>query len=591
LPFRILYAAHANGTHHKLAMDALLELSGDDGEAWRRMFLAHAKLYLEGSKAPDKEFKDFKNHVLHPGDDFWGGAPEKVRNWYQHTVTALSEKNWSEAAYCAGVMSHYVTDPIQPFHTAQSKAENAIHRAAEWSISKSYGGLRRDALRRLPIETPTLPDGDAWIEDFVCQCAERSHEDYERLIAHYDITAGSVTPEDGYDTVGRNAIGVLLLYATSAHAQLLQRAITEAGVTPPRVQLTAASILAGLQMPLKWVLRKMEDAQEKAAVQAMYDELKLTGDVDETLPEDDRAVRDLHAREVLAKRHDQRAKARLRRVQSARDTRRRAEANGGGLSAVANPGEASKTAAAHERSRSMTAFGSIAPSQVQAQAQAQAATPKSPVSGKPETLAKLQPRGEQPQVRQQQSTNISVSDSVPASEHPAPRPAMQKVVAPHVAAVDQPDVSETRRNKPVRFFLERDSDIVDAPSIGPKTAGRLRPHGLLTVGDLLDCDAEHIARAVGVRHITASSIADWRTQSLLVMTIPELRGTHAQLLVGAGYTSPTDIALASPDDVCAKVLHFAQSTDGKRLLRDGAAPDIEKIKMWTENAQFARAAA
>ena len=130
------------GTHHKLALDALRHLKCMDADLWQRLFLAHAKLYLEGSKAPDNEFKDFKNHVLHTRDGYWGGAPEKVRSWYHHLVEALAQQDWPTAVYCAGVLSHYYTDPLHPFHTAQSEAENNIHRAVEWSISKAYDELR-----------------------------------------------------------------------------------------------------------------------------------------------------------------------------------------------------------------------------------------------------------------------------------------------------------------------------------------------------------------------------------------------------------------------------------------------------------------
>ena len=43
----------------------------------------NAKIYLDGSKAPDKEFKDFKNHVLHTRDGYWeldhiGQVPDLV---------------------------------------------------------------------------------------------------------------------------------------------------------------------------------------------------------------------------------------------------------------------------------------------------------------------------------------------------------------------------------------------------------------------------------------------------------------------------------------------------------------------------------
>ena len=75
LLFKVVYAAHANGTHHKLALDALRYLECDQGDAWRAVFLKHVEAYLDGAKAPDKEFKDFKNHVLHVRDNYWGEWP------------------------------------------------------------------------------------------------------------------------------------------------------------------------------------------------------------------------------------------------------------------------------------------------------------------------------------------------------------------------------------------------------------------------------------------------------------------------------------------------------------------------------------
>ena len=97
LLFRIVYAAHANGTHHKLALDALRGLDGPDAEGWRRLFLKHAETYMQGAKAPDDEFKDFQNHVLHVRDGFWGGAADMVEAWYGKLVEALRAGQWSEA--------------------------------------------------------------------------------------------------------------------------------------------------------------------------------------------------------------------------------------------------------------------------------------------------------------------------------------------------------------------------------------------------------------------------------------------------------------------------------------------------------------
>jgi hypothetical protein len=175
LLYRIIYAAHANGTHHKLALDALMKLEHPQAEAWRNVMLKHVTLLLDGSKDPDNVFKDFKNHVLHVKDGYWGGAPEKVQNWYQHLVAALKEQNWSEAAYAAGVLSHYYTDPIHPFHTGQTAAENNIHRAVEWSINRSYDALKGIAdAEHAEIDVP-IPQGADWLKEMTCDGAEFSH--------------------------------------------------------------------------------------------------------------------------------------------------------------------------------------------------------------------------------------------------------------------------------------------------------------------------------------------------------------------------------------------------------------------------------
>src|SRR5262245_59529730 len=67
LLFRVIFSTACSSTHHKLALDALRHLRGPETEAWTNLFLKHYETYLEGSKAPDNTFKDFKNHVLHVG--------------------------------------------------------------------------------------------------------------------------------------------------------------------------------------------------------------------------------------------------------------------------------------------------------------------------------------------------------------------------------------------------------------------------------------------------------------------------------------------------------------------------------------------
>ena len=528
LLFRIVYATQAKGTHHKLALDALGHLANKDADAWARVFLKHADLYLEGSKAPDDEFKDFKNHVLHVRDNYWGGAPEKVLSWYGHLVEALQRKDWPQAAYAAGVMSHYYTDPIMPLHTAQSEAENNVHRAIEWSINRSYDALRAEAEKTHAHLVVSLPAGETWLKELVIQGAETANPHYEKLITHYDLHAGVVDPPSGLDMIMRPVISELLMYAAKGVALILDRAIAESGAQAPEVALTAETLIATLAIPLKLLQKKLAGAGERAQVERMYDELRSTGRVEKTLPEDDCIIRDLYSREVLAPRAAERAAERARRLPNSPPA------------AKSRPADA-----------------------------APASAPPAPAAG------------------------VTVQRPVEASLKHAPRPtiaasAPDRIPIPRELPSEIEELSALATGR--RFYLKPDDDIEAAPTIGPKLAERLAVGGLSTVGDLLAADPHAVAMKLGDRRFTDATIVDWQDQARLVMSVPGLRGGHAQLLVGAGYRSAGAIRDAEPGKLCADILAFSTTAEGQRLLRDSAAPDIEKIKTWIESAATALAA-
>jgi predicted flap endonuclease-1-like 5' DNA nuclease len=476
--YRIVYAAHANGTHHKLALDALGRVQGPHAERWQNLFLKHAKAYLEGSKAPDTKFKDFKNHVLHVRDDYWGGAPEKAQEWYGRLQGALRSGAWSEAVYAAGVLSHYYTDPIHPFHTAQTEAESAIHRACEWSISRSYDELAALGCERFSHIEVAVPDGAHWLKDMVCRGAEISNRQYERLIAHYDIHRGVADPPGGLDATAQALVAELIAYATAGFARVLERAFAESGVTPPEVSLTAEAFLATLQIPQKWVEKKLSNAADRTLVLSMYHELQATGRVEATLPEDDRAIRDLHAKEI------------------------------------AEPRAAKQTAARAKR--------------------------------------------------------LSVPD--PAAPEPRVAAAPATSIAPASAAAV------------ARVFLKSSDDLEAAPSIGPRSAQWFGEAGIFTVGDFLAANPVATAKALAAHGIAPETIRLWQQQARLVMDVPGLRGTHAQLLAGAGYHDAAAVAAADAATLCAAILRFAASAEGQRILRQGEAPATDKIKGWIASA-------
>jgi predicted RecB family nuclease len=135
--------------------------------------------------------------------------------------------------------------------------------------------------------------------------------------------------------------------------------------------------------------------------------------------------------------------------------------------------------------------------------------------------------------------------------------------------------------------ITRDDPVVDAPSIGRKTARQLGRAGITTIGDLLDCDAEMVELELNVRHITSEAIRIWRDQTQLMMDVPGLRVHDAQLLVGAGITTREDLANASARTIFELAMEFLATAQGERVLRDEQVLHEDEVEEWIEMAQDA----
>ena len=144
-------------------------------------------------------------------------------------------------------------------------------------------------------------------------------------------------------------------------------------------------------------------------------------------------------------------------------------------------------------------------------------------------------------------------------------------------------------SRPMRFYLETTSDIEAAPSIGGKTADRLRSVGLRTVRHLLEAQPEKTAARINQRWITAEVIRQWQQQASLVCRIPDLRGHDAQILVGCGITDPNDLARRHPEQLKSAVDAFCETTAGERVLRGSKGPDDAEVREWIDAAGRARA--
>ncbi len=142
------------------------------------------------------------------------------------------------------------------------------------------------------------------------------------------------------------------------------------------------------------------------------------------------------------------------------------------------------------------------------------------------------------------------------------------------------DQQAATAEKEWKFYLELDSPVVDAPSIGPRMADRLAEAGIETVAELLAADPQELAQQLDYRRADAERIAAWQSQASLVCRIPNLRGHDAQLLVACKITTPDALVEKSPEDVLELVTVVVESKEGQRILRGSSEPDLQEVTDW-----------
>jgi hypothetical protein len=296
----LLLKSACPSTHHKLAIDSLRFLRGDLADAWRDLFLRFHKPLLTGAKAPDDELKDFGNHVLYPGERPWGGAAAAAREKFDQLVAALSERRWFDAAFAAGILSHYVSDPFFPLHTRQSEAGSVVQPAIEWCVNRSYGQLQailEDDLGGYPaVEVPAAADG---IEQLLHSSAKMAQSHYDSLIEHFDLGRVLLDPDEALDQESQDSLAICLGAAVVGFARVLELAIEKSAVEPPRQEVSPSGLVASLKAPFRILSCHTYEQITQRHIEAMHEELELTGRVSQSLPEEPREIRRLYAEEVL----------------------------------------------------------------------------------------------------------------------------------------------------------------------------------------------------------------------------------------------------------------------------------------------------
>ena len=658
---RVIVAHRCRSTHHYIAFEALNHLSGEHKDAWRDLILVHHDALLRGAKAPDAEFKDFKNHVLHVGEGEWGGARDAAMEWYANAVTALRAKRWDDGIYALGVLSHYYADPIQPFHTGQTEEEGAIHRAVEWSIAKSRDTIV-EKIEAKGYPKVTAGKGTGFVSDMVRAGADRSHPHYHTFIDHYNVHAGSKEPRAGLDQKLIDILVDLVGYATSGIAVLFDRAFEEAAVVPPKRHLTLRGYLATLDIPVRWITKKLDDADDKRTVTAMYKEFEKTGKVIKRLPDDDKKIRQMHCKQVLRKPLKELDAQPLKPLGKAhKPLAEFAELAAAAVAAfeqtrenagkAAKPKKTEKPTKAPKRTKAEKAERKAKPEKRTKKAKA-VEKPSRRVradvkAAKQEAAAKAAPAtksAQKPAVpnawRRKKSEDVQITETATSDLEAYDDNIVEQIHdTPVFDQASEPDLSFSEEElaafdtnltdesgniigdgtieelveqgvaPPLDTFfdevpegtgkearasrsrgLDPDDPVIDAPSIGRKTAKRLNRVGIFTVQDLLDADEEEVASTLNVRHITPEVLIDWQAQTKLMVEVPGLRVHDAQILTGSGIRSAQDLSAASARDIFRSAMDFLTTDDGSRIVRDDHVLHEEEVEEWIGLARDARAA-
>ena len=625
----VIIAHRCRSTHHFIAFDALQLLKGDHAGDWKNLLLKHHTSLLKGAKAPDKEFRDFQNHVLHVEDGEWGGARDAAMEWYGKAVEALREQKWSKAAYALGVLTHYYADPIQPFHTGQTEEEGAIHRALEWSIAKS-----RDTIKAL-IDLRGYPQVHAgtevgFVADMVLAGAKYSNPHYQTFIDHYDLHKGVANPPEGLDQTLLDILADLVGYATAGVAVLFERAFAESGVKPQKVDLDLPGYFAALDIPIRKITKRISDAQDRKTVEAMYEEFVETGKVIKTLPDDDKKIRALHCKHILRKplewldamplrpigtkhvslpEHPKPVEYQLKvvpvpvaGVEAATPERTPTVAPDPEVfdppveETVPEPEAAIEESVPEEE----VAPTIVEPDPVAAEVEVEPEiAPEPEIEAEPVQAVEPEPvevTEEEPVIEiapadltvseeaEELESAVEVETTTAAEAMLAELNAKDAKTDTAATKAESADDAETTSS----MALKIEDPVVDAPSIGPKTASRLEKVDIYTIGDLLNADPEATAQALNVRYIKTDTLQDWQDQTRLMVDAPGLRVLDSQILVGAGIRSVEDLAEASATKVLKAATSFLDTPKGARVLWGGENNvDQNEVENWIGLAKSA----
>lgn len=141
------------------------------------------------------------------------------------------------------------------------------------------------------------------------------------------------------------------------------------------------------------------------------------------------------------------------------------------------------------------------------------------------------------------------------------------------------------RSTRAMFRLTGEQQLIDAPSIGPKTAARFAAIGIDTVGQFLDQPAAKLSEALKTYWINTETVTQWQWQSKLMCEIPNLLARDTQMLAGASYDAAASVAACDAETLHAEISRFAVTSAGRRYLRGVDGPKLADVDRWIADAR------
>lgn len=200
---------------------------GENGTRWPQLFKIYDSELKKGAIAPDREFRDFSNHVYHVNNpDLFPNAPNEVKKWYNSFKTYLQTKDFSEAVWSAGVMSHYIFDLCQPMHTDEVFKEDDGSQNGGISGHYKYEQDINAKVDTLEFQNHTPRLLERSVEETTVGCAIYSNQYHDDLVETY-WNGSFWTPWVEETTTD------LLNYAAKTFANIIFTAIKECDVELP----------------------------------------------------------------------------------------------------------------------------------------------------------------------------------------------------------------------------------------------------------------------------------------------------------------------------------------------------------------------